>query len=143
MAKLPKAILSSAVLAAALGLAACQGGEKTASAEQGGDKYAGLDGAIRNWHGEIKQADAQCKGRPEAEQCRAFEVACKGEREVAPGEAAQGVSAKVAVAMGWEGWDTDRAEYRPASAVAEFQKVSGEWKRLPTGPVNLATCVAS
>jgi hypothetical protein len=141
--KLPKAILPAAILAAAVGLAACQGGEKATAARQGGDKYAGLDGAIRTWHGEIKQADAQCKGRPEGEQCRAFEIACKGEREIAPGEAAEGVSAKVAVAMGWEGWDVARAEYRPATAVAEFQKVGGEWKRLPTGPVNLATCVAS
>lgn len=137
MTKLPMAML-----AAALGLAACQGGEKAASA-QGGDKYAGLDTAIRGWHAQIKDSDDQCKGKAEGQKCRAFEIACKGERDIAPDEAAKGVSAKVAVAMGWEGWDAARAEYRPASATAEFQKVGGEWKRLPTGPVNLATCVAS
>ena len=137
MTKLPMAML-----AAALGLAACQGGEKAASA-QGGDKYAGLDIAIRGWHAQIKDGDAQCKGKAEGEKCRDFQVACKGEREVGPDEAAKGMSAKVAVAMGWEGWDAARSEYRPASATAEFQKIGGEWKRLPTGPVNLSTCVAS
>ena len=98
------------ILAAALGLAGCQGGEKTAGAE-GGDKYAGLDQAIRGWHAEIKDGDAQCKGKAEGEKCRDFQVACKGEREVGADEAAKGMSAKVAVAMGWEGWDasTQRA----------------------------------
>ena len=120
MTKLPMAML-----AAALGLAACQGGEKAASA-QGGDKYAGLDTAIRGWHAQIKDSDDQCKGKAEGQKCRAFEIACKGERDIAPDEAAKGVSAKVAVAMGWEGWDAARAEYRPASATAEFQKVGGE-----------------
>lgn len=134
--------ISSAILAATtVGLAAC--GETSGQQAQGGDKYAGLDAAIRDWHGEIKTSNDQCKGKAEGEQCRAFEVACKGEREIAADEAAKGVSAKVAVAMGWEGWDAARSEYRPASAVAEFQKVSGEWKRTPTGPVNLSNCVAS
>ena len=132
-----------AIVALALGLAACQPGQNSAGAAQGGDPYAGLDGAIKTWHAEIKTNDAQCKDRPEGQQCQAFEVACKGEREITPDEAAKGVSAKVAVAMGWEGWDTQRAEYRPVSNTAEFQKVSGEWKRLATGPVNLSTCVAS
>ena len=135
--------LPMAILAACLGLAACQGGEKAAGGAQGGDKYAGLDEQIRTWHGELKEGDAGCKGKPEGQQCRAFEVSCKGEREVSADEAAKGMRAKVAVAMGWEAWDTARSEYRPAGATAEFQKVGGEWKRLPTGPVNLSTCAAS
>lgn len=138
MTKLPMAILI-----ATLGLAACQPGQKSASGTQGGDPYAGLDGAIKTWHADIKAGDAQCKDRPEGQQCRAFEVACKGERKVTPQEAASGVSAKVAVAMGWEGWDPKRSEYRSASSAVEFQKVGGEWKRLAIGPVNLSTCVAS
>lgn len=137
MTRLPFAILA----VASLSLAAC--GETGGQQAQGGDKYAGLDEAIRTWHGEIKTQNDQCKDKAEGEQCRAFEVACKGEREVAAEEAAEGMSAKVAVAMGWEGWDAARSEYRPASSVVEFQKVGGEWKRENSGPVNLSTCVAS
>jgi hypothetical protein len=134
-------ILPMAILTAALGLAACQGGEKGGA--QGGDPNAGLDVAIRSWHAELKTNDPQCKGKPDGEQCRAFEVACKGLREVSPEEAAGGMSAKIGAAIGWEAWDSARSEYRPTSATAEFQKVGGEWKRLSTGPVNLSTCVAS
>lgn len=130
-----------AILAVAmLGLAACQGGEKAAG---GGDPNAGLDVAIRSWHADLKSNDPQCKGRADGEQCRAFEVACKGLREVSPEEAAGGMSAKIGAAIGWEAWDSVRSEYRPTSATAEFQKVGGEWKRVATGPVNLSTCVAS
>lgn len=139
MKRLPMAILAVATL----GLAACQGGEKTAGGAQGGDPNAGLDVAIKSWHADLKTNDPQCKGKPEGEQCRAFEVACKGLREVSPEEAAQGMSAKIGAAIGWEAWDSARSEYRPTSATAEFQKVKGEWKRLATGPVNLSTCVAS
>ena len=38
------------------------------------------------------------------------------------------LTAKIGAAMGWEAWDVARSEYRPTSAVAEFQKVGGEWK---------------
>jgi hypothetical protein len=132
-----------AIAAACLGLAACQGGEKAAGGAQGGDPYAGLDAEIRSWHGQIKDGDAGCKDKPDGEQCRAFEVACKGAREVSAEEAAEGMTAKVVAAMGWEAWDAARSEYRPAGATAEFQKVGGAWKRLPTGPVNLSTCAAA
>jgi hypothetical protein len=132
-----------AIFAAALGLGGCEPSGQAAGTAPGEDRYAGLDSAIKTWHAEIKATDAQCKDKAEAQKCQAFEVACKGEREVTPGEAAKGVSAKVAVAMGWEGWDAARSEYQPESTVAEFQKVGGAWKRLPTGPVNLSTCVPS
>lgn len=135
--------LPMVIVVAALGLAACQPGQKSASGAQGGDPYAGLDGAIKTWHAEIKDTDAQCKDRPDDQKCQGFAVACKGEREITPDEAAAGMTAKVAVAMGWENWDPQRSEYRSASNTAEFQKVGGEWKRLATGPVNLSTCVAS
>ena len=135
-----KAYSMAILAAAALGLAAC--GEKTAGA-QSGDPNAGLDVAIRSWHAELKANDPQCKGKPDGEQCRAFEVACKGLREVSSDEAAHGMTAKIGAAIGWEAWDGARSEYRPTSATAEFQKVGGDWKRVATGPVNLSTCVAS
>ncbi len=135
--------LPMAILVAALGLAACQPSQKSAGGAQGGDPYAGLDGAIKTWHAQIKATDTQCKDRPDGQQCQGFAVACKGERPISPDEAVQGMTATVAVAMGWEGWDPKRAEYRSASSTSEFQKVGGEWKRLATGPVNLSTCVAS
>ena len=96
MIKLPMVIV-----VAALGLAACQPGQKSASGAQGGDPYAGLDGAIKTWHAEIKNTDAQCKDRPDDQKCQGFAVACKGERKITPDEAAAGMTAKVAVAMGW------------------------------------------
>lgn len=135
-----KAISMAILAAAALGLTACGG--KTGGA-QSSDPNAGLDVAIRDWHAALKTSDPQCKDRPEGEQCRSFEVACKGLREVSADEAAHGMTAKIGAAIGWEAWDAARSEYRPTSATAEFQKVGGEWQRVPTGPVNLSTCVAS
>ena len=131
----------TAAVVACLGLAACQdqGGGDAKSA----DPYAGLDAEIQAWHGEIKTADPACRDKPQAQQCRAFEVACKGARELSEHDAAEGVTAKVAVALDWEAWDSVREEFRRAGATAEFRKAAGAWSRHPTGPVNQTTCAAT
>lgn len=128
------------VIAGLLALGGCGQAAKTAANPD--DKYAGLDEAILGWHAAIKAADAACKAK-DGKGCQGFEVACKGEREIAPAEQAKGVSAKVVVAMSWEGWDEARAEYRLSSGFAEFNKVGGAWTRADAGPVNLSTCVAA
>lgn len=129
-----------AVAAALAGfvLGGCQQGGSAGGAA--GDKNAGLDGAIRTWHASIKENDALCVNKPEAQSCNSFEVSCKGERPLDPADQAKGVTTKVVAAMRWQAWHPERAEYRPASGVAEFTKVDGEWRRVDVGPVNLATC---
>ncbi|UTP38648.1 hypothetical protein M9M90_15665 [Phenylobacterium sp. LH3H17] len=125
------------VAAGLLALGGC--GEAGKSAGAGQDKYAGLDVAIRGWHDSIVASDAECKAK-DGKGCQAFEVACKGEREIAPAEQAKGVTTKIVVAMSWEGWDEARAEYRAQSGFAEFNKVGDAWTRTKVGPVNLASC---
>ena len=127
-------------MAGFLALGGC--GEAGKSASAGQDQYAGLKEAIAAWHGSIKATNAECKAKPDGAGCQGFEVACKGAREIDPAEQAKGVSAKVVVAMSWEGWDPARAEFRSESGFAEFNKVDGTWTRTETGPVNLSTCVS-
>lgn len=130
--------VAGAAMAVALTLGGCQQGGSAAG--QAGDKYAGLDGAIRTWHASVKEKDALCVNQPAAQACNSFEVACKGERPLDPADEAKGVTAKVVTAMSWQAWSAETEEYRPASGVAEFTKVGEEWRRVDVGPVNLATC---
>lgn len=129
---------AGAVLAGLLVLGGCQQGGSAAG--QGDDKYAGLDAAIRTWHASVKETDTQCANKPEAQACNSFEVACKGDRPLNPDDQAKGITAKVVAAMSWQAWSAETSEYRPASGVAEFTKVQGEWRRADAAPVNLATC---
>ena len=117
-------------------LAACS--QKSAT----DDKYAGLDGAIQDWHKSIEATPA-CLSKADGKGCQSFEVGCKGERPIAATDQAKGISARLVVAMSWEGWDDKRSEYRPASGFAEFNKVDGAWIRSDTGPVNLSTCASA
>lgn len=119
-------------------LAACSGPTPSGGAAQ--DKFAGLDGEISAWREDILKARADCAAAPKDKACRAFEVACKGEREIAAGES--GVDAKVVSAMTFEAWDPARSEYHPASAFAEFVKTGQGWTRQDTPPVNLSTCAS-
>ncbi|CAN5641475.1 hypothetical protein BH10PSE5_BH10PSE5_06380 [soil metagenome] len=125
------------ILAAAAVLASCSPKAKTGAEA----KYAGLDEAILAWRQQIVKTDKACSAK--ADGCQSFEVGCKGEREITPIDQAKGVTAKLVVAMSWEGWDPKRSEYHPESGFAEFTKVDGGWLRGTTGPVNLSTCVSS
>ncbi|MBR7620798.1 hypothetical protein JKL49_15495 [Phenylobacterium sp. 20VBR1] len=125
------------ILAAAAVLASCSPKAKTGAEA----KYAGLDEAILAWRQQIVKTDKACSAK--ADGCQSFEVGCKGEREITPIDQAKGVSAKLVVAMSWEGWDAVRSEYRPESGFSEFTKVDGGWLRGATAPVNLSTCVSS
>jgi len=128
------------LLIAVLALPGCGpggGGKASPQAETG--PYAGLEAAIKAWRAEIVKADPACLAKG-GKGCEGFEVACKGERPLTPDDTARGVSAKVAVAMTWSGWNAARAEHQPASGVSEFAKVGGAWTRTDAKPVNLSTC---
>lgn len=125
------------ILAAAAVLASCSPKAKTGAEA----KYDGLDGAILAWRQQIVKTDKACLSK--ADGCQSFEVGCKGEREITATDQAKGVTAKLVVAMSWEGWDPKRSEYRPQSGFSEFTKVDGGWLRGATPPVNLSTCVSS
>ena len=125
------------ILAAAAVLAGCGPTAKTGA----DDKYAGLDAAILAWRQQIMATNQACTAK--ADGCQSFEVGCKGEREITPTDQAKGVTAKLVVAMSWEGWDPRRSEYRPESGFSEFTKVEGGWLRAVTAPVNLSTCASS
>lgn len=125
------------ILAAAAVLASC-----SPKAKSGADaKYDGLDGEILAWRKDILKTDKACLAKSDG--CQAFEVRCKGEREITATDQAKGVTAKLVVAMSWEGWEAVRSEYRPQSGFSEFTKVDGDWLRAPTGPVNMSSCVSS
>ena len=124
------------ILAAAAVLASCSPKAKSGAEA----KYDGLDGAILAWRQEILKTDKACLAK--AEGCQAFEVRCKGEREITATDQAKGVTAKLVVAMNWEGWDPVRSEYRSQSGFSEFTKVDGGWLRAATAPVNMSSCVS-
>jgi hypothetical protein len=134
----PVVRVTGAALVAVLVLGGCQ--QAGSAAGEGGDKYAGLDVAIKSWHASVKETDAMCVNKPEAQACNSFEVACKGERPVDSADQAKGITAKVVAAMSWQAWSAETSEYRPASGVAEFTKVGDEWRRADAAPVNLSTC---
>jgi len=124
------------ILAATAVLASC-----SPKAQTGADaKYGGLDAEILAWRQQIVKTDAACLAK--AEGCQGFEVRCKGEREITATDQAKGVTAKLVVAMNWEGWDPVRSEYRSQSGFSEFTKVDGGWLRAATAPVNMSSCVS-
>ncbi|CAN5767693.1 hypothetical protein BH11PSE1_BH11PSE1_18280 [soil metagenome] len=125
------------ILAAAAVLASCSPKAKTGAEA----KSEGLEEAILAWRQQIMKTDAACTSK--ADGCQSFEVGCKMERPITPTDQAKGVTAKLVVAMSWEGWDAKRSEYRPQAGFGEFTKVDGGWLRGTTAPVNLSTCVSS
>lgn len=130
-------VISMAALGALMLLAACA--EETVK-DAAPDRFAGLDVAIRAWRTDILAADAACLNKSKEQGCQAFTVACKGERELAPEDRAQGVSEKVVAAMSWDAWDPVTAEYRSEIGFAEFRKSGAAWSRTVGPRVNLESC---
>ena len=122
-------------------LSACGG--QGASSPDAGDRFAGLDDEILSWRQAILAEREDCASASADQACRAFEVACKGEREISADETARGVRAKVVSAMTFESWDPARSEFRPGSTFAEFTRDAEGWTRSEAGPVNLTTCAAA
>ena len=129
--------LTAGLILGALLLAGCSGGDKSASSAA--DPYAGLNDVVLSWKTELAASDTSCKQAPAGEKCEMFQVSCKAQRTITPGEAAKGVTAKLVADMTWSGFD-DKGQGRPASAAALFTKAAGVWARTPTKPVNPDTC---
>lgn len=127
-------MLGAAAVALLL-LSGCDGQPKN----DAGDRFAGLDSAIRVWKDDIAAHHPSCQAQAAGQRCQFFEVACKAERVITPEEQAQGVTAKVVANMSWSGFDSKGAE-QPASAAAEFSRAEGVWRRREAKPVNPATC---
>lgn len=125
-------------LSAALALGACQKPQKTAETGQ----YAGLSTAIETWHKDI-QASSGCAAKPASGHgCQNFNVECKASMDLEPGK--PGETARIVAGMSWDSWSTRRSDYDSASGGAIFAKTNGVWVRKDiSGPINLATCVAS
>jgi ABC-type amino acid transport substrate-binding protein len=136
------ALAALLILAGALG--ACSPGGQAAGG--GGDagatpaKFAGLDGEILKWRGEIIAADPLCKQTSTDKKCQGFDVACKAERTVTADDTAKGVVARVVVSMTWTGFDPKFNQAQNGSRAAEFAKGASGWTRTDHKPVNMNTC---
>jgi hypothetical protein len=119
-------------------LGGCGQGAKPAGAADAGGQFAGLDGEILKWRGEVVTSDRLCQNP--AEKCQAFEVACKAERTVTAADQAKGITARVVAAMDWNGWDPKPKQAQAGSEAAEFAKAGAGWTRTPHAPVNMSTC---
>ena len=129
---------SAASILSAFALSAC--GQGGAASGAGGDPYAGVDAEIRAWRAAIESENPLCAAKVEGQGCEAFEVACKGARELTPADRAAGVSARLVAAMIFQGREPDGSTSRPGSAFATFTKADGTWTRTESEPVNLSTC---
>lgn len=122
-------------------LSGCGGGGQAAS---GGDpaaaKFAGLDGEILKWRGEIIAQDPLCKQTATEKKCQGFDVACKAERTVTADDTAKGIVARVVVSMTWAGFDPKFNQAQNGSRAAEFAKGASGWTRTDHKPVNMNTC---
>lgn len=134
----------SALLILAGALAGCSPSGKAAGG--GGDaaatpaKFAGLDGEILKWRGEIIAQDPLCKQTAADQKCQGFDVACKAERTVTADDTAKGIVSRVVVSMSWTGFDPKFSHAQNGSRAAEFAKDASGWTRTDHKPVNMNTC---
>ncbi len=135
-----------AVLAALLILAGSLGGCGGGKAAGGGDaaatpaKFAGLDGEILKWRGEIIAQDPLCKETAADQKCQGFDVACKAERTVTADDTAKAIVSRVVVSITWTGFDPKFSHAQNGSRAAEFAKGASGWTRTDHKPVNMNTC---
>ncbi len=122
----------------ALLLSACsQGGGATPASS---DPYAGLDTEIVAWRTAVETTHPACATKVEGKGCQDFQVMCKGAQDVAPDDAAKGVTAKVISAMTFAGRNPDGSTGKSGSSFALFSKTGDAWTRTEATPVNLTTC---
>lgn len=149
--KVPKTLntplVTTALIAAVLGLSACgKGGTaSTAAAPASGEegRFAGLDAEIQAWRLDILANHKICTGKTGDMACQDFAVACKGERELTTEDGQKGVTAKIVSAMTFNGKGSNADDLKPGSSFVEFAKTGETWTRTETAPVNLQTCAAS
>ena len=104
------------------------------------DQFAGLDGEILKWRGEIIAHDPLCRSKVEGQTCVDFEVACKAQRTVTPADQAKGVTGRVVAAISWNGFDDKFKQAQRGAKSAEFAKSASGWTRTDHAPVSMSTC---
>ena len=138
------AALAAILILAGAPLSACspsgQAGGGGAGAGAASAKFAGLDGEILKWRGEIIAADPLCKQTSAEQKCQGFDVACKAERTVSADDTAKGIVSRVVVSMTWTGFDPKFNQAQNGSRAAEFVKGASGWTRTDHKPVNMSTC---
>ena len=127
---------ASLIALASLALTACSGGQPSSAA----DPYAGLDAEIRTWRADIEAGSAQCATKVAGKGCEAFEVTCKGARDLTAADQAKGVTGKIIAAMTFRSTSAQEGGGEPGSAFAEFSRAKGAWTRAEARGVNLTTC---
>lgn len=103
-------------------------------------QFAGLDGEILKWRGEIIARDPLCRSKVEGQTCVDFEVACKAQRTVTPADQAKGVTGRVVAAISWNGFDDKFKQAQRGAKSAEFAKSASGWTRTDHAPVSMSTC---
>ncbi len=104
------------------------------------DQFAGLDGEILKWRGEIIAHDPLCASKAEGQTCVDFEVACKAQRTVTAADQAKGVTGRVVAAISWNGFDAKFKQAQRGAKTAEFAKAASGWTRTDHAPVSMSTC---
>ena len=131
---------ASFIVLAGLALTACGGGEQTTSGA--GDPYAGFDAEIAPWGADLEATHPQCAAKVAGKGCEAFEVTCKGARDLTAADQAKGVTGKIIAAMTFRSTSAQEGGGETGSAFAEFSRAKGAWTRAEAKGVNLATCAA-
>ena len=103
-------------------------------------QFAGLDGEILKWRGEIIARDPLCRSKVEGQTCVDFEVACKAQRTVTPADQAKGVTGRVVAAISWNGFDDKFKQAQRGAKSAEFANSASGWTRTDHAPVSMSTC---
>lgn len=125
------------VVSAGALLAGCGQEAKTTA---GASSTAGLEEAIVTWREQIRETHDLCAGKAADMGCGDFQVACKGALPISPDEKGRGVTAKIAVAMTFNGKGASAQDLKPGSSFANFVKTGDSWSRTESKPLNLSTC---
>jgi hypothetical protein len=120
-------------------LAACSpGGGKPDAASD--DPNVALRPLIAQWSKDLEATHSACATKVEGKGCQDFQVTCKAEHTVGPGDAQKGVTEQVIAAMTFAGRNADGSTGKSGSAFALFSKTKDGWTRGEAMPVNLQTC---
>lgn len=135
----PSSMLLATAALGVLVLSACSSGEGGSTAASS-DPYAGFDAQIPAWRTEVENTHEACAVKNNGKGCEAFEVTCKGAKDLTAEDTAKGVTARVVAAMRFSSTSADGSTGKPATAYADFAKAGETWTRTVADPVSPTTC---